>query len=359
MYLFQNEYEKALEYFRRYASVSPGDANPFDSMGELYFRMGNYDDSIKKYEEALDVKADFGSEWKLAYIYGLRGDYIEAGNWIDRAIQAATTDGLRSTAFHWKGYYLYLQGKVEAALEAFDKGSEYAEKAGLTGIMDLALRMKLWVCYEWGLYDRFENYFKQRIDFRNSNKLGSETLNQIVLLMYMGLLDIKNNRVANAKNKLNEMKQLIETLEENEKNIRQKGDGELLRAILLAEGPYDQAIEAYEHREIVPFNFTQFYTLLRPNCPYELDYPAQAYWKNSEFDKAIKEYERVISPDPGLREQLLIHPLAYYRLAKLYEEKGEREKAVEQYQKFLSLCAESDPGLTTVEDARKKLPDLK
>jgi len=358
MYMFKNEYEKALEYFKRYASVSPGDANPFDSMGELYFRMGDYDEAIKKYEEALDVKADFGSEWKLAYIHGLKGDYIEAENWIERAIQAATTDGLRSTAFHWKGYYLYLQGKVKASLEAFDKGSEFAEKAGLTGIMDLALRMKLWVCYEWGLYDQFEKFVQQRVDFRNSNKLGSETLNQIILLMYMGLLDIKNGRVDEAKNNLNEIKQLIETLEENEKNIRQKGDGELLRAILLAEGPYDKAIEAFEQREIVPFNFTQFYTLLRPNCPYELDYTAQAYWKNGNLDKAVQEYERALSPDPGLREQLLIHPLAYYRLAKLYEEKGERKKAVEQYQNFLSLCAESDPGLTAVEDARKKLSDL-
>ena len=71
------EYETAIEYFKKYTLVFPGDANPFDSMGELYFRMGKIEDAIAKYKEALEVKADFGSEFRIAYIYALKENYHE------------------------------------------------------------------------------------------------------------------------------------------------------------------------------------------------------------------------------------------------------------------------------------------
>ncbi|MFQ6070793.1 MAG: protein kinase, partial [Candidatus Aminicenantales bacterium] len=40
LYSDMGNYEKAIEYFKRYAALSPEDANPLDSMAELYFRMG-------------------------------------------------------------------------------------------------------------------------------------------------------------------------------------------------------------------------------------------------------------------------------------------------------------------------------
>jgi hypothetical protein len=43
----------------------------------------------------------------------------------------------------------------------------------------------------------------------------------------------------------------------------------------------------------------------------------------------------------------------------LYEEKGWKGKAVEQYEKFLSLWKDDDPGIAEVEDARGMLAGLK
>jgi tetratricopeptide (TPR) repeat protein len=86
-YSAMGNYEKAIEYFRRYASVSPGDANPFDSMGELYFQLGKLDKAIAKCKEALEVKPDFGSELKIAYIYALKENYSETMKWLDHFIE--------------------------------------------------------------------------------------------------------------------------------------------------------------------------------------------------------------------------------------------------------------------------------
>jgi hypothetical protein len=46
-------------------------------------------------------------------------------------------------------------------------------------------------------------------------------------------------------------------------------------------------------------------------------------------------------------------------LAKLYEEKGWEGKAIDLYEKFLTLWKNADPGIAEVEDARKRLAKLK
>jgi len=77
------------------------------------------------------------------------------------------------------------------------------------------------------------------------------------------------------------------------------------------------------------------------------------------LDKAIAEYERLMTFDPANKDWRLVHPKFHYRLAKLYEQKGWKEKAIDQYEKFLTLWKDADPGIAEVEDAGKRLAGLK
>ena len=46
-------------------------------------------------------------------------------------------------------------------------------------------------------------------------------------------------------------------------------------------------------------------------------------------------------------------------LGKIYEQKGWKGKAIEHFEKFLSLWNDADPGLTEIEDSKKRLVRLK
>ena len=94
------------------------------------------------------------------------------------------------------------------------------------------------------------------------------------------------------------------------------------------------------------------------NFPFLRDALARAYEQNGEIDKAIAEYERMTTFDLKSKEPFLIHPKYYYRLAKLYEQKGMKAKAGENFQRFLDLWKNADPGQPEVEDARKRLSGL-
>ena len=75
---------------------------------------------------------------------------------------------------------------------------------------------------------------------------------------------------------------------------------------------------------------------------------ADAYLELGRFDEAVEEYERVLRLNPS-------YPLAHYRLARAYEQKGEQEKARDAYERFLQTWKEADANLPEVADARNRL----
>jgi tetratricopeptide (TPR) repeat protein len=104
--------------------------------------------------------------------------------------------------------------------------------------------------------------------------------------------------------------------------------------------------------------YIDLYFWIRYNTPFQRDALARAYAERGNIDKAIAEYEKLITFNPKTRERFLIHPLYHYRLAMLYEQKGLQDKAMAQYERFLDLWKDADPGRPEVEDAKKRLAGL-
>ena len=136
--------------------------------------------------------------------------------------------------------------------------------------------------------------------------------------------------------------------------------GLLQAEILLAEGKIEQSIASFENTSPVsPPGLQYTGWMLMYNYPSLKDVVARAYVQKGDIDSATKEYERLTSFGPGTKARYLIHPKYYYRLAQLYERRGWAGKAIENYEKFLDLWKDADPSLPEVDDAKKRLAELK
>ena len=79
----------------------------------------------------------------------------------------------------------------------------------------------------------------------------------------------------------------------------------------------------------------------------------------NELRKAIEEYERLTTFNPDSWERFIIHPEYHYRLAKLYEENADLDKAIREYNKFLTIWKNADKDRPELIDAHKRLTSLK
>ena len=125
---------------------------------------------------------------------------------------------------------------------------------------------------------------------------------------------------------------------------------EALAYVALAEGRIDEALDDFRERYD------------RSGCPTcALFHLAGTYELAGESDSALAIYERAVLT-PGLYriyDEYATIAQTYRRLGQLYEGRGEREKAVEYYDRFVNLWTDADPELQpVVRDVRARIAQL-
>jgi tetratricopeptide (TPR) repeat protein len=352
------DYEKALEIFERYAEVMPGDPNPLDSMAELYFKIGKLDEAIEKYNETLDINPNFGCESRLAYIYALKQDYPEATRLIDRYIQRAPSAGIKAEGYIWSAVFRFIQGLREKAFDDLDRADEWADKAGNVPRKASLNYTRGWMFYELGDWERSEDHLQKAFDVLLAFFPDSKNY-KIWYHICLGLVYAKQGKIDEAKSMLDKIKSIEAQMEASDVSTLTEFRYNWLRSeILSAEGSPDEAIQIFEKIEYPLIPQLRVDPIMIYNMPFLNDFLARAYRKSGRLDDAIAEYERKVKFDPQRDDRHLIHPKYYYLLAKLYEEKGDTAGAIANYERFLELWKDADPGLPEVEDTRKRLASL-
>jgi tetratricopeptide (TPR) repeat protein len=88
-------------------------------------------------------------------------------------------------------------------------------------------------------------------------------------------------------------------------------------------------------------------------------YPlALAYFRAGDLEKARREYEEITRMTYGRYLSGDLYAKSFHMLGQVYERLGNKKQARANYQKFLDLWKNADPGRPEVEDAKKRLAAL-
>jgi serine/threonine protein kinase/tetratricopeptide (TPR) repeat protein len=348
VYANKGDYDKAIESLQRYISIIP-EADPFDTIGFFYLRMGKLDSAIINFRKALALKPDFGtSSASIAYAYAVQERYDEANknitNYIDKK-----TGGPKADGYLDRGFYLAWQGRYREAYKDMQEAMTIYTDIENKDRLSACLSGKGWMLYNSGNFD------ESRLIFENLLDSARTPITMSGVNFALGLIDLKQEKVDSANSRLKKIENYLSDIENEFWKERRTYYKQLLSAeILISENRLTEAIADAKESSVY------FNNACSPvfSLPINRDVLARAYIRNGDLNKAISEYQRLITFDPKSQDRRLIYPKYHYRLAKLYEQTGQIDKAISEHKKFLDIWKNADEDQPDFIDAKKRLARL-
>ncbi len=280
--------------------------------GEIHVYREDFIKAEEQYQKLLDSREPFGrlrGIRHLARFYRLQGGFEKAKSMSKRGIELTNEMGEYrwQSDFHNDLAQIYLTtGSPEQAIKECDLAWDSAAK-----IDDLDRQRK-------ALYTK-------------------------------GLAYLEMDSIEEAQRVADE---LLELIEEGMKKKAIRLHHHLVGMMELEKGDYSKAI----------VNFKNALALL-PGGPLTkradfIDSLAFAYNKEGDLENARQEHERITSLTTGRHGHGEIYAKSFYMLGRISEQQGDTPKAIENYEKFLGLWKDADPGIVEVEDAEKRLASL-
>jgi tetratricopeptide (TPR) repeat protein len=84
----------------------------------------------------------------------------------------------------------------------------------------------------------------------------------------------------------------------------------------------------------------------------------EAYYLAGDLENAAQEFEKAAALTTGKLYYGDVYVRCYFMLGRVYQEMGQTDKAIKNYEKFLEFWKEADPGLSEIQQALTQLQKL-
>ncbi len=330
----------AIWAINEYIALAPDEANPYDTRGDLYAYNGKIDEAMESYRLANTKKPGFSTR-KLGIMHLYRREYTQAEACFREV--AATEDR------QWRSYGRYLL----AALPMYQGKLEEGIRTAQDGIAaDRMERISPYYAYEkyrlmvdanlaGGDYEAAVEWGRRGMEF----SLGTDQDYAYYMLFYLlaltesGRLDEAETLAARLIREIEEESRPILWSQWLAMGILEHGRGNLDAAINCVNKAIHAAPEPLFHL----YGFLARYSIEAGRAGEAVDALEYALGRYDEYRLSVPTFAAT----------------AYYSLGIAYEMSGWNEKAMEQYEIFLDIWKDADPGLKSVEDARARLERLR
>ena len=322
-----------------YIAVRPGDPNPFDTRGDVFFLAGRDDEAVTAYRKVLELKTDFsdyGEYLKLAIVYTeqRKSDMAHAAF---QQFAQRTSPLSRLYVPGFEAQFKQTEGDFEGALASYREAVLQLGRAKQSDAAQGFLRPFSVLSVLLG------GEGSNALSFAQEQKLDGEQLQTVAFLETMAgnssAAQQSFQRFASSHPWV--APRAIErqqTYADISAAVR-RGDGQT--ALSLAAG-----LPNFQDPALL-FLKGRAHLLLNDYAPAEAEFRAGLL-----SDRSLENSQAMAGRFPAL--EILCH----YYLGQLYEHTNKRDQAINEYQEFLSHFANSRTRLAQVGEARSALKRL-
>jgi serine/threonine protein kinase/Tfp pilus assembly protein PilF len=356
---------------------------PYMNLAEVYMAKGLYDKAKEILELYLDEISDNAfTRFCLSRVYLLERDYANARNEINRSINLNPDF---SFAYFTRGMFYQCQSDWTNAYEdynnLFNSKLPSARLMGNMGLANLYINQgnfqkaklqanqgielaKNFKQLDWETWSRFSSAYahfrtgdfeKALEEIEKALAIARETENLITQRsahLLKGFVQVNSDNLEEAQKTVDQLDALTK-IGSNKNAVRLFY---LLKGVIESKkGNFSSAIRLIGDAIALLPHEREF----SDNHPIFLETLADTYYRSGDLDKALETYEKITLLTVSRVQIGDIYVESFYWLGKINEEQGNTAKAIENYEKFLDLWKDAVPGIAEVEDAKKRLTNLK
>lgn len=326
------QYDKALEYAKQYLASLPSEES-YRELAQVYVLQGDFDNALQTYQHSLELFPNAAMPIKGAgEINLLKDEYDKAEVEFRKLLQTNRPLSDQREGYRNLALLDAYRGKYSEVDKTLDRAIELDLKLGDTSGLARSYAQKAF----WLAIAGKREEAKQTID--KGLELSSVADNRFyITLLYTYLrLGEFDKASAIAKNQIADYYPFDAAI--NEYSHQAKGECETE----IKEGQASAQSGLLEQRLVSWQNLAQ--------CYFEL---GQAEPAINAVQKAQRTYYNYYG------NRAVIYPKSFYLLGEIYEKKGDKKLAIENYQKFLNLWKAADKDLPELSDAQARLSKLK
>jgi len=334
------DFDRALEYINKYIELEPGEPNPYDSRGDIYFKQGKYDLAIESYRTALRKKPDFYTSLiNMGCIFAMQHDFVRA----ESCFTALTQIPGRNLKISGRLYLAYLpmcQGKYKEALAILDwavtsllSESDEHEHPSFHALKAVVYR-------ELGQYEKAVEESGKAIEISDKNNPEEKIYERKSYIRYLA----ESGNIKKADILAEELKQTLDSI-----GADLNGYYYARGCIERSRGRLDEAID-YLKKSVE--NSSTYYIvhdfMLARTC-----------LETSRYERAEGIFRHIADMSGQCMLSFgYLQTKAYYYLGLVYENTEKYESAAEAYRTFLDTWRNADDDSDELADARRRLTAL-
>ena len=321
----QSKYDDAIQFYEKYINIFPESIKPYLEIGDIYFGMRNFELSKSNYEKVQLIKHDnIPASLGLLNIELLMGKFTTAENEYKEVLSYCKTPQDKYTVLNAMAEFYVLTGQMGKAIEsmetAFIEFAKYTDPINV--IINQAFELDKYV-----VAGKSEEAFEKIKGFKAKlNPPVDKFISLGYLILYMEL-----NQTEDIENTIVDVEDVIQTfqydiLKHLVKSARAKVlhlKGDLLK-VFLEDNPSRVSLNS------------------------AIGY---CYRKLKKYDKALKYYNILLKRNP-------FDPDYNYKIALVYSEMGEKEKALEHLKTSLMVWKNADANYEPAKLAQEKYLEL-